>query len=163
MEDSTLTYNLGNLGFWMCSTGWIKQNCFRSHCSPIVPPPCTENVKRVFGIVPLLVLIFFQRREGGQSDCRSLQTWVGFQKSKNWMGFQKSKNNPATNLGKIHSFKSIVHYFLQVCPVKSTSFDAPTLKLKPTLNTSLCHTSVQLCNIYFPFLPMLSSPACVHA
>ena len=36
MEVSTLTYNLGNLGFWMCSTGWFKQNCFRSHCSPIV-------------------------------------------------------------------------------------------------------------------------------
>ena len=39
MEVSTLTYNLGNLGFWMCSTGWFKQNCFRSHFSPIVPPP----------------------------------------------------------------------------------------------------------------------------
>ena len=36
MEVSTLTYNLGNLGFWMCSTGWFKLNCFRSHCSPIV-------------------------------------------------------------------------------------------------------------------------------
>ena len=23
----------------MCSTGWFKQNCFRSHCSPIVRPP----------------------------------------------------------------------------------------------------------------------------
>ena len=36
MEVSTLTYNFGNLGFWICSTGWFKQNCFRSHCSPIV-------------------------------------------------------------------------------------------------------------------------------
>ena len=36
VEVSTLTYNLGNFGFWMCSTGWFKQNCFRSHCSPIV-------------------------------------------------------------------------------------------------------------------------------
>ena len=39
MEVSTLTYNLGNLGFWMCSTGWFKLNWFRSHCSPIVRPP----------------------------------------------------------------------------------------------------------------------------
>ena len=37
-EVSTLTYNLSNLGFRMCSTGWFKQNCFRSHCSPIVGP-----------------------------------------------------------------------------------------------------------------------------
>ena len=36
MEVSTLTYNLGNLGFWMCSTGWFKQNCFRSQCWPNV-------------------------------------------------------------------------------------------------------------------------------
>ena len=44
VEVSTLTHNLGNLGFWMCSTGGFKQNCFRSHCSPIVPPPpLTEN------------------------------------------------------------------------------------------------------------------------
>ena len=28
----------GHFGFWICSTGWFKQNCFRSHCSPIVPP-----------------------------------------------------------------------------------------------------------------------------
>ena len=26
----------GHFGFWICSTGWFKQNCFRSHCSPIV-------------------------------------------------------------------------------------------------------------------------------
>ena len=69
------------------------------------------------------------------------------------MGFQKSKNNPATNLGKIHSFKSIVHYFLQVCPVKSTSFDAPTLKLKPTLNTSLFNY------VIFTFHSFQCSPA----
>ena len=36
MEVSTLTYNLGNLGFWMCSTGWFKLNCFRSQCWPNV-------------------------------------------------------------------------------------------------------------------------------
>ena len=48
MEDSTLTYNLGNLGFWMCSTGWFKQNCFRSHCSPIVPSsPPLNTIKKL--------------------------------------------------------------------------------------------------------------------
>ena len=26
----------GHFGFWICSTGWFKQNCFRSPCSPIV-------------------------------------------------------------------------------------------------------------------------------
>ena len=36
VEVSTLTYNLCNFGFWMCSTGWFKQNCFRSQCWPNV-------------------------------------------------------------------------------------------------------------------------------
>ena len=33
VEVFTLTHNLG---FWMCSTGWFKLNCFRSQCSPTV-------------------------------------------------------------------------------------------------------------------------------
>ena len=56
MEVSTLTYNLGNLGFWMCSTGWFKQNCFRSHCSPIVPPPL--NGKNLLSSFPFTDRIF---------------------------------------------------------------------------------------------------------
>ena len=47
MEVSTLTYNFGNLGFWICSTGWFKQNCFRSHCSPIVEGS-TKSTKQHF-------------------------------------------------------------------------------------------------------------------
>ena len=36
VKVSTLTYNLGNFGVWMCSTGWFKKNCFRSQCWPNV-------------------------------------------------------------------------------------------------------------------------------
>ena len=39
LKVSTLTYNLGNFGFWMCSTGWFKQNCFRRKCWPNVRRP----------------------------------------------------------------------------------------------------------------------------
>ena len=68
MEVSTLTYNLGNLGFWMCSTGWFKQNCFRSQCWPNVgggvpiyynitwhPAPNRARLGAAFGGVNLLL------------------------------------------------------------------------------------------------------------
>ena len=58
MEVSTLTYNLGNLGFWMCSTGWFKLNCFRSHCSPIVGgnPLSGKNQKSSFWMPSCLIV-----------------------------------------------------------------------------------------------------------
>ena len=60
MEVSTLTYNFGNLGFWICSTGWFKQNCFRSHCSPIVPPLPNETTF-CLSVIKCLTHLFFLR------------------------------------------------------------------------------------------------------
>ena len=51
------TYNLANLGFWMCSTGWLELNCFRSQCSPTVPPHPPNQVMTSFRKSHLLITI----------------------------------------------------------------------------------------------------------
>ena len=75
VEVSTLTYNLGNFGFWMCSTGWFKQNCFRSHCSPIVGGS-TPNGKNHLKF-PFWLFDNPPKGEGGGSSIHSIITFGG--------------------------------------------------------------------------------------